>query len=122
MDAVGEGPTLSNKLLWKNKGRVNPLRGQVQPDCLPKKPKTIPEPVVGLKAKTKKTVTPLGPGKGKGLMMSSVPVTEKPPILLREDSKYALEHLLSIITTDNYKDLSNHATKAMGETRLFSIA
>ena len=49
-------------------------------------------------------------------------VAEKPLILLHEDSKYALEKLVSIISTDDYKDLSNHATEAMGETGLFCIA
>ena len=48
-------------------------------DHLPKKPKTVPEPVVGLKAEIKK----LGPGKGNGLMTGLVPITEKAPILLR---------------------------------------
>ena len=47
---------------------------------------------------------------------------EKPPVLLHEDSKYALEQLSSIIIIDDYKDLSNHATEAMRETGLFSIA
>ena len=91
-------------------------------DRLLKKPKTVPESVMGLKAETKKTVTPLGLGKGKVLMKGPTPIAEKPPILLREDSKYVLEKLSSIITFDNYEDLSNHATKAMGETRLFCIA
>ena len=77
---------------------------------------------MGLKAKTKKTVTPLGLGKGKGFTMGSIPVIEKPPVLLRGDSKYTLEQLSSIITVDKYEDLSNHATKAMGEMGLFSIA
>ena len=77
---------------------------------------------MGLKAETEKMVTPLGQGRGKGLMTGPVPVIEKPPILLLEDSKYALEQLLSIIIADDYEDLSNHATEAMGETRLFSIA
>ena len=68
-------------------------------------------------------VTPLGLGRGKGLMTSSVPITEKPPVLLlHEDSKYVLEQLSSIITADDYKDLSNHATEAMREMGLFSIA
>jgi len=49
-------------------------------------------------------------------------VTEKPTVLLREDSKYTLEKLTSIITSNHYEDLSNHATEAMGDTRLFSIA
>ena len=47
---------------------------------------------------------------------------EKPPVLLREDSKYALEKLSSIMSSDDYEDLGNHATEAMGETGLFSIA
>ena len=108
----------------KGTGSVNPSTKRKQPekyDHLPKKPKTILEPVVGLKAETKKTVTPLSQGKGKGLMKGPS-VTEKPPVLLREDSKYALEQLSSIITSDDYEDLSNHATEAMGETRLFNIA
>ena len=49
-------------------------------------------------------------------------IPEKPPILLCEDSKYALKKLTSIISIDDYEDLSNHATKAMGETGLFCIA
>ena len=67
-------------------------------------------------------VTQLGPGKGKGLMTGSIPVAEKPPVLLHEDSKYALEQLSSIITMDDYEDLSNHAIEATGEIGLFSIA
>ena len=47
---------------------------------------------------------------------------EKPLILLREDSKYALEKFSSIITSDDYEDLSNYATEAMGEMGLFCIA
>jgi len=49
-------------------------------------------------------------------------VPEKPPVLLREDPKYALEKLSSIISPDDYEDLGNHATEAMGETGLFCIA
>ena len=54
--------------------------------------------------------------------MKSPSVTEKPLVLLCKDSKYALEQLSSIITSNNYEDLSNHVTEAMGETRLFNIA
>ena len=89
---------------------------------LPKKPKTTFEPIVGLKADAKKTVTPVGQGRGKGFMKGPATVSEKPPVLLHEDSKYVLENLSYIITSDDYKNLSNHATEAMGETRLFSIA
>ena len=76
-------------------------------DRLPKKPKVVPKSVVGLKVKIKKTVTLVGQGRGKGLMTGPVPVTEKPLVLLREDSKYVLEQLSSIITSDDYEDLSN---------------
>ena len=77
---------------------------------------------MGLEAEPKKTVTTLGHGKGKGFMKGPTPIAEKPLVLFREDSKYALEKLSSIITFDNYENLSNHATKAMGEMGLFSIA
>ena len=46
---------------------------------------------------------------------------EKPPILLREDSKHALEQISSIISAEDYEDLGNHSTEAMGETGLFAI-
>ena len=91
-------------------------------DCPLKKPKTAPGTIMGLKAEIKKTVTPIGIGRGKGLMKGLDIVAKKPPVLLREDSKYALEKLASIISTDDYEDLSNHAIEAMGETGLFCIA
>ena len=47
---------------------------------------------------------------------------EKPPPLLRDDSKFALEKLSSIISSEDYKDLGNHSTKAMRETGLFAVA
>ena len=102
-------PSIKRKLLEKQ-GR------------LPKKPKTILEPIVGLEAEGKKIVTPAKHGAGKGLTKGSSTTQEKPPILLREDSKYTLEKLSSIISSDDYEDLSNHATEAMGETWLFCIA
>ena len=105
-------------------GQANPStkrKSSVKTDCPPKKPKVTPESAVGLRAETKKTATLPAQGKGKGLMTGHVPITEKPPILLREDSEYAFEHLSSIITTDDYKDLSNHAIEAMGKTCFFSI-
>ena len=55
-------------------------------------------------------------------MKGPTPVAEKPPVLLREDLKYALEKLSSIISSNDYKDLSNHATEAIGEMGLFCIA
>ena len=65
----------------------------------PKKPKTILKPVVGLEAKGRKTVTPAKHGVRKGLMKGPSTTQEKPPILLREDSKYTLEKLSSIISS-----------------------
>ena len=47
---------------------------------------------------------------------------KKPPVLLREDPKYALGKLSSIIGSEDYEDLGNHSTEAMGEMGLFSIA
>ena len=88
---------------------------------LPKKPKVIIKPVVGLEAEGKKTVTPAKHGVGKGFMTTPFTTQEKQPILLREDSKYSLEKLPSIITSDDYEDLSNHATEAMREMGFFCI-
>ena len=48
-------------------------------DRLSKKPKVVPKSVVGLKVKTKKTVTSIGQRRGKGLMTGPVPVTENHP-------------------------------------------
>ena len=60
--------------------------------------------------------------KGKGVMTSQGPVNEKHPVLLREDLRYAIKQLLSIIKEDDYEDLSNHATEAIEETGLFNLA
>ena len=108
----------------KGMGPANPAskrKPSEKTDCPPKIPKVTPDPVIGLKVEPKKTVTPLGQGRGKGLMTGPVPITKNPPVLLRKDSKYALEQLSSIITANDYEDLSNHAAEAMGETGLFSI-
>ena len=109
----------------KGTGSSNPStkrKPQEKIDHTQKKPKTTLETVVGLKAETKKTVTPIGIGWGKGLMKGPDTIPEKPPILLREDSKYVLKKLASIIFVDDYEDLSNHATEAIGKTGLFCIA
>ena len=68
-----------------------------------------------------KTTTPSKHGAGKGLMIPPPGSQKKPPVLLREDPKYALEKLSSIISFEDYEDLGNHSTEAMGETGLFSI-
>ena len=91
-------------------------------DSAPQKPKVPLETVVGLMAEGVKTVTPAKHGVGKGLMIAPLGSQKRPPVLLHEDPKYALERLSSIITSEDYEDLGNHSTEAMGETGLFSIA
>ena len=91
-------------------------------DCAPKKQKVSTEPVIGLMVEGNKTVTPAKHGGGKGLMVPPPGSQKKPPVLLREDPKYALGKLSSIIGSEDYEDLGNHSTEAMGETTLFSIA
>ena len=86
-----------------------------------KQPKVSLEPIVGLMAKGVKTVTPIKHGSGKGLMKAPSTNQEKPPPLLRDDSKFALEKLTSIISSEDYEDLGNHSTEAMGETGLFAV-
>ena len=53
-----------------------------------KKPKVSLEPVVELMIEGK-MVTPVKHGVGKGFMKASSNILEKPPVLLREDSKHA---------------------------------
>ena len=73
-------------------------------------------------AEGKKTVAPAKPGGGKGLMVPPPGSQKRPPVLLREDPKYALGKIFSIIGSEDYEDLGNHSTEAIGETGLFSIA
>ena len=91
-------------------------------DRAPKKQKVSTEPVIGLMVEGNKTVNPAKHGGDKGLMVPPPDSQKKPPVLLREDPKYALEKLSSIIGSEDYEDLGNHSTEAMGETGLFSIA
>ena len=102
-------------------GRAQASR-QLKGDCAPKKQKVSLEPVLGLMAEGAKTVTPAKHGGGKGLMIPPPGSQKKPLVLLREDPKYALEKLSSINGSEDYEDLGNHLTEAMGETGLFSIA
>ena len=114
-DDVAPMATVASNLSVKRKP---PPKG----DRSAKKPKVPLEPVVGLMAEGMKMVTPVKYGADKGLMKAPSTNQEKPPILLREDSKYALEQILSIISTDDYEDLGNHSTEAMGESGLFAVA
>ena len=86
-----------------------------------KKAKVSLEPIVGLMAEAAKTDTPTKHGVGKGLMKGPSTGQKKSPVLLREDSKHALEQISSIMLLEDYEDLGNHSTEAMGETGLFAI-
>ena len=112
VDAMGTGsskPSAKKRLLPKG-------------DRAPKKQKVSSEPVLGLMAEGTKTVTPVKPGGGKGLMITHPGNQKKSLVLLRKDPKYALEKLSSIMGNENYEDLGNPSTEAMRETSLFSIA
>ena len=102
--------------------RPSTKRPMLKGDRAPKKQKVSTEPVIGLMAEGKKTVTPAKPGGGKGLMVPLPGSQKKPSVLLCEDPKYALGKISSIIGSEDYEDLGNHSTEAMGETGLFSIA
>ena len=98
-------------------------RKQVSKSDHPPKQQKIPlELVVGLMVEGVKTVTPSKHGSGKGLMKAPSTSQEKPLPLLRDDSKFALERLSSIISSEDYEDLGNHSTEAMRETSLFAVA
>ena len=60
-------------------------------------------------------------GAGKGFIKAPSNIPEKLPVLLREDSKHALEQISSIISAEDYEDLGNHSMEAMGESGLFAI-
>ena len=49
-------------------------------------------------------------------------IPEKHPVPFHEDSKHTLEQISSIISAEDYEDLGNHSTEAMGESSLFTIA
>ena len=91
-------------------------------DRPPKKPRVPLEPVIRLIAESAKTATLVKHGASKGPMKAPSTSQEKPPVLFREDSKYALEQLSSIITSEDYEDIGNHSTEVIGETGLFVIA
>ena len=86
-----------------------------------KKRKVSLELVVRLMAEGK-AATLVKHGAGKGFMKASSNIPEKLPVLLREDFKHALEQISSIIYVEDYEDLGNHSTEAMGESGLFAVA
>ena len=112
VDAMGTGSS-------KPSAKSRPLP---KGDRAPKKQKVSSELVLGLMAKGTKMVTLAKHGGGKGLMIPPPGSQKKPPVLLHENPKYALEKLSSIIGFEGYEDLGNHSTEAMGEMGLFSIA
>ena len=86
-----------------------------------KKAKVSLEPVIRLMVEAAKTATLTKHGVGKGLLKGLSTDQEKSPFLLWEDYKHALEHISSIMSSEDYEDLGNHSTKAMGESGLFAI-
>ena len=114
-------PPKTKKLTWIPWERAQASR-QPKGDRAPKRPKVSLEPVIGLMAEGTKMVTLAMHGVGKGLMIPPLGSQKKPYVLLREDPKYTLEKLSSIISSEDYEDLGNHSTEAIGETSLFSIA
>ena len=90
-------------------------------DCQAKKPRVSLEPIIGLMDEGKK-VTPVKHGASKGLMKVPSTIPEKPPVLLCEDSQHALKQISSIISTEDYEDLGNHSTEAMGEFGLIAVS
>ena len=86
-----------------------------------KKPKVSLELIVELIIEGK-TVTSVKHRAGKGLMKAPSTTQEKPSVLLREDSKPALEQISFIISSEDYEDLGNQSKEAMGESGLFAIA
>ena len=60
-------------------------------------------------------------GAGKGFIKALSNIPEKLPVLLREDSKHALEQISSIIFAEDYENLGNHSMEVMGESGLFAI-
>ena len=59
-------------------------------------------------------------GKGKTWGQVRIPSPRNPPVLLHEDSQYAFKQIFSIIKDEDYEDLGNHATEAMGR-RAYSV-
>ena len=88
-------------------GSSRPLAKRPMPkvDRAPKKQKVSTEPVIGLMAEGKKMVTPAKPGGGKGLMVPPSGSQKKPPVLLREDPKYVLGKISSIIGSEDYEEI-----------------
>ena len=88
--------------MWLPRGwaqATRPQKGSSRPRGPFSQETKVPlEPVVGLMAEGAKTVTPAKHGAGKGPMKAPFTSKEKPPLLLYEDSKYALKQLLSIMT------------------------
>ena len=82
----------------------------IEVDRVHKKQKVSTEPVIGLMAKGKKTVTPAKPGDGKGLMVPPPGSQKKLPVLLREDPKYALGKISSIIGARTMRTLGTLGT------------
>ena len=110
----------------KNKKGAYPLRRQARPIC-PLKENQLRRWTIHLRSQRwqgqllVRPPTPASCPLSQGLMTDEVPITKKPPVLLCEDSQYALKQISSIIKDEDYEDLGNHAMEAMGEMYLFNL-
>ena len=97
-------------------GSSRPLakRPLLKGDRAPKKQRVSTEPVIGLMAKGNKTVTLAKHRGGKGLMIPPPGSQKKPLVLLREDPKYALGKLSSIIAVRTMKILETTQRRPWG--------
>ena len=94
--------------------RPSAKRPLLKGDRAPKKQRVSTEPIIGLMAEGNKTVTPTKHGGGKGLMVPPPGSQKKPPVLLREDPKYALGKLSSIIAVRTMKILETTQRRPWG--------
>ena len=92
----------SNKVVPKGMAPSTKRKPSPKSDRPHKQQKVSLKPVVGLMTESVKTVTPVKHGSGKGLMKAPSTNQEKPPPLLRDDSKFALEKLSYIISSEDY--------------------
>ena len=82
-------------------------------DCAPKKQKVSTEPVIGLMVEGNKTVTLAKQGGGKGLMVPPPGSQKRPPVLLREDPKYALWGSFLQIYPSSFSEMEDAKRRAV---------
>ena len=124
MDDAKRRATIRNKAA-KNKetdegamgtGSSRPLAKRPMPkvDRAPKKQKVSTEPVIGLIAEGKKTVTPAKPGGGKGLMVPPPGSQKKPLVLLRETQSMLWGRFLLLLGARTMRTLATTRQRLWG--------